>query len=941
MAIVIETMPRNEEQATAHQLVDFLRHCYEADRQGTTLWNLFQLEAKKRAWIHKRDPFLRSGFREAASFKPEKMAGLLDCAEEVGPAESLVYCPFWIRGKLNRPPMQKLDMVCSPLFMHPVKRGGKDQKGRVHIEVDANRRILNGPLLHLLDPTGALRDALEHELGQVRGGSISSTVLAGFLDAFKKHAPSVQTDECLYYPEFLSPSKLNPDYADDPEQIELLPFGACCLVPKSRASLGVLSELEELGKLANRHLLENAPTDVSNLSTCLRTFLGEEPPPVSKLWIPPAVPVDLSGPQRKILESSSRHVLTQVVGPPGTGKTFTAAALVLGALSRGESVLIVSRQNQAVDVVYRMIEKMKGSSEGVLRAGRKGYLKTMRSRVQHLLNGMGLSGNNAPTQHAVDRWRRRVRDETKELERMERAYARQIDKDQRNSLRLTRRSPLRPMYRAMLGIALSNQTGTRVEDVFDQLDALHRSAAALIECERDLQITELLEKRRPALVEFDRLLKSRNIAQTVERLGQVDFPSLLKAFPVWLVNAADLFDVLPMQAELFDLVIFDEASQCDIASSLPALQRAKRAVVIGDPEQLRHVSFLADKMQQRFAKECGLDSVQQTDFDFRRQSLLDICSRRIASQSAVTMLDEHFRSHPDIIAFSNRHFYGGCLKVMTNTPVYQTQTALQLIHPPAEQRVFSDGVNQGEVDALVAALSGLILSLSRQPGTTTIGICSPFRNQVEAIRKEIETLPRDWIARHDLKVDTPHGFQGGERDVMLLSLALTEDGHPTAFRYLGQGNVLNVALTRARSKQIVVTSLTARMPPASETVLVALLEHLEAQEQQSVNTGAAKQDPFLDSVKAALEDAGATTLEDFQLGGEQADLHIDWSGYQFGIDLRGGTGPYHPALSLASCRRFRRAGIPVHTISYVDWTLRPEECVAAASSFCSKHGKKV
>jgi len=927
-------MARNTGQARPAQLIDFLRRCYEADRQGTTLWNLFKLPEEKRVWIHERDPFLRDQFHEAAKFRPEQMKALFASAKAAGPAESLVYCPFWIRGKLPRPPTQKLQMVCSPLFMHPVTRAGWDKKGGLRINVDINQRILNGPLLHLLDPTGALRNALEQDLGQVHRRLFRSTILA-MLEPFKKHAPDIRTDACLFYPEFVTPTELDPGSATDSEQIELMPFGACFLLPKSRASLGVLSELEALGSLEQRSNRRKKPL----LSSCLRVFLGDAPARTSKTWIPPAVPVDLSGPQRKILESSSRHVLTQVVGPPGTGKTFTAAALVLGALSRGESVLIVSRQNQAVDVVYRMIEKLKGSSEGVLRAGRKGYLEEMRARVQDLLDGLGPSrSGNKPTRFAVEKWRTRVRDETEELERMEQVFARQIEKDRRNSLRLTRRSPLRPLYRAALVLMSSPQRGTRVEEVLDQLDALHRSAAGLIEWERDLQITELLEHRRLALIKFNHLLNSSTIAQTVERLGQTDFRSLLKAFPVWLVNAADLFDVLPMQSELFDLVIFDEASQCDIASSLPALQRAKRAVVIGDPEQLRHVSFLADKVQQRFADDCGLDATQRDDFDFRRQSLLDACSPRIASQNAVTMLDEHFRSHPDIIAFSNRRFYGDCLKVMTNTPVYQNHVALRLVVPPEETQTFADGVNQGEIETLAEVLRELIQSMRRDPVALTIGICSPFRNQVEAIRKRLEQMPRVWGSRHQIQVDTPHGFQGGERDIMLLSLALTHDAHATAFRYLGQGNVLNVALTRARSEQIVVTSLRAYKVPRSEEVLVALLEHLEAREQQSIHIGEAKKDPFLDAVKAALEEAGAVALEDFKLGGEQLDLHIDWDGRQFGIDLRGGTGPYHPALDLASCRRFRRAGIPVYTISFVDWVLRPDGVLLMARSFRRKHG---
>ena len=63
-------------------------------------------------------------------------------------------------------------------------------------------------------------------------------------------------------------------------------------------------------------------------------------------------------------------------------------------------------------------------------------------------------------------------------------------------------------------------------------------------------------------------------------------------FPCWAVTSLAARGRVPFTAGHFDLVVIDEASQCDIASALPLLFRAKRSVIIGDPQQLRHITAL-------------------------------------------------------------------------------------------------------------------------------------------------------------------------------------------------------------------------------------------------------------------------------------------------------------------------------------------------------------
>ena len=99
----------------------------------------------------------------------------------------------------------------------------------------------------------------------------------------------------------------------------------------------------------------------------------------------------------------------------------------------------------------------------------------------------------------------------------------------------------------------------------------------------------------------------------------------------------------------------DEASQCDPALACVALMRAKRAVVVGDPQQLRHVCFLSHAREQAAFTQYELPAGLQDRFRYRR-SLFDIAADAV-DQHNLFFLSEHFRSHPQIIGFSNRHFY--------------------------------------------------------------------------------------------------------------------------------------------------------------------------------------------------------------------------------------------------------------------------------------------
>lgn len=190
-----------------------------------------------------------------------------------------------------------------------------------------------------------------------------------------------------------------------------------------------------------------------------------------------------------------------------------------------------------------------------------------------------------------------------------------------------------------------------------------RLAIDILKCKRRQALKGLMQdpvKRQRLFVHSKSLVERKKNLQN-RLLETEDFKPLLEAFPCWCVTTYAVSGSLPMKPGLFDVVIIDEASQCDIASCFPILFRAKKAVVVGDDKQLPHLSFLEKAKEQSFLSQYGITDRYQLMWRFRTNSMFDLAN--YYSMHPV-LLDEHFRSLPPIINYSNKEFYGGRIKVM-------------------------------------------------------------------------------------------------------------------------------------------------------------------------------------------------------------------------------------------------------------------------------------
>ena len=273
------------------------------------------------------------------------------------------------------------------------------------------------------------------------------------------------------------------------------------------------------------------------------------------------------------------------------------------------------------------------------------------------------------------------------------------------------------------------------------------------------------------------------------------FPQVSRHLTCWGVTSLSARGRIPLEEGFFDLLVIDEASQCDIASAMPLLYRAKRAVIIGDPTQLRHVSSLEATRDEQLLERSGM--LDHLDWSYSARSLFDLASSVGDPEDLVTLRDHH-RSHADIIEFSNREFYEGQLRVATRYETLKRDygPAVRWIHVEGQVQKQAGGsvYNTAEVQAIIAELE----RLADQGYKGTVGAVTPFRPQ--ANRLHDAAYSRDRLTRFlhdaDFQVGTAHSFQGDERDLMIFSPVVANGIAEGSLRFLNSNaNLFNVAVT--------------------------------------------------------------------------------------------------------------------------------------------------
>lgn len=433
-------------------------------------------------------------------------------------------------------------------------------------------------------------------------------------------------------------------------------------------------------------------------------------------------------------------------------------------------------------------------------------------------------------------------------------------------------------------------------------------------------------KRQRLIVHTKSLIERKKNLQN-RLLESEDFKPLMEAFPCWCVTTYAISGSLPMKPGLFDVAIIDEASQCDIASCFPILFRAKRAVVVGDDKQLPHLSFLEKAKEQSFFSQYGIPDKYQLMWRFRTNSMFDLAN--YYSMNPV-LLDEHFRSLPPIINFSNQEFYGDRIRIMrrNNNDI----KSLELIEVPDGKVDFDATRNLPEVEAVVAKLHELIIEDERKnpENPVSIGIISPFRAQVEQLKVAVtRVLSEHMIRKHKIEIGTAHTFQGDERDIILMSWAFASNSFPQSLTFLQKPNLFNVAITRARYRLI---NFVSKNPKELSDGLfrhyLNYVQEYEARhkliENDELDENVYK-NSFEKEIAATIRELGYKVQAGVEIAGFSLDLLVD---DKIAIEVDGVTDQIRPNATNAKKQAIlERSGLKINRITYREWQYSQKACL--------------
>ncbi|GAA4443057.1 hypothetical protein GCM10023091_30840 [Ravibacter arvi] len=297
------------------------------------------------------------------------------------------------------------------------------------------------------------------------------------------------------------------------------------------------------------------------------------------------------------------------------------------------------------------------------------------------------------------------------------------------------------------------------------------------------------------------LTKKRRIWPIRKLLSQFS-EDVFRLVPCWMVSPESASVIFPMEKGFFDLVIFDEASQCYAEYALPAAYRGRQLVVAGDSKQLQPTDLY--KVRYEPVED------DEAPAELEAESLLDLAGISMPSHQ----LNGHYRSLSlDLIQFSNRHFYEGTLRLL---PDFQyANTAAPGISYHKVEGLWVDGTNSVEA----AKVLELLRELSSQ--SKSVGVVTFNYPQQQLIAQRVE---ESGLVIPDLFFKNIENVQGDERDVIIFSVgyAPDRDGRLTmqfgTLNTRGGENRLNVAVTRAKEKVHVVTSLSPHQLKVENTL---------------------------------------------------------------------------------------------------------------------------
>lgn len=419
--------------------------------------------------------------------------------------------------------------------------------------------------------------------------------------------------------------------------------------------------------------------------------------------------------------------------------------------------------------------------------------------------------------------------------------------------------------------------------------------------------------------------------------------------PVWVMQQDTAISFFPdPDPGQFDLLIVDEASQCDI-SMLNLIYRSKKCIIVGDENQ---TAVATQARLFPLGRTNQLLDRYLINHPFKQQFNINNRSSSVYSLSGVIYpniisLREHFRCRPELIGFSNEYIY--------DNQIIPLKTATENLYgTAAEVHYIEDDPKNPKKPAIVKAcvqlISGLLedVEAGKLPGIPTLGIlCLDSSNQEhqDLLNRELGKHPLIKTHKKELKllVGTSREFQGDERDIMILtttgSHSFSPEGKIRAPRsVMGEdmSRIYNVAASRARDKAILLHSIhpeaVARMKPIcfrKRMINYFGMQMVQGEKETPVYQAEDMHPSLGDLGRKVFErleakGLGEHLMPQYKLGPYKIDLAIISEGQKRGIFIDVGE---HSAENLEQQLVLERAGWDCYRVQALEWMIKEEEAI--------------
>ena len=542
------------------------------------------------------------------------------------------------------------------------------------------------------------------------------------------------------------------------------------------------------------------------VSTPIKAFFGEllAKPRRSKAYPIALINENINLDQLLAINNAMKFPCAYIQGPPGTGKTNTIKNTIITAFFNETTVLFASYNNTPIDSVTEALSNLKYKGKTIpfpiLRLGNTQKLREAIYYINELRRQVAAINIYEDTLNKRKE-DRKVR--AKQLSDLLKNYEDVVElRERKESMehlikyqKGMKNEGSIAAFQMDLQMNQMNNLNQKIDDigevsndkVMELLDRndeefyqyLYFTSAKYIKKLETKPFSELIDILDADMKEDDRIQKFARYLKKTENAKL-----LQRVFPIMVTTCISAHR-LGKPEILFDMVIIDEASQCNVAISLVPIIRGKNMMLVGDPQQLRPVVLLDDISNIKLRKKYNISD----EYDYKENSIYKTYLACDAVSDEI-LLRNHYRSHKKIIDFNNKKYYNSKLEIMTKSEEKEPLVYVNVENSRSETK----NTSPAEVTE--------ILDYAEHNKDKSIAVITPFVNQRELIERGI----RDRNLRN-ISCGTVHAFQGDEKDVVLFSTALSDRTTEGTYNWLKNNKeLLNVATSRAKEKLILLAS---------------------------------------------------------------------------------------------------------------------------------------